>query len=99
MAEGEGSGTEVVAGRGRVIEGVAWAGDLAFAVTALPAALGVAALEDPAIVVCLVLFFWLTAAVYIGATLLVREKPLVYSGSRSEYEFWRRNQRDYWRHS
>lgn len=41
-------------------------------------------------IVSLVLFFWLTAAVYIGATLLVREKPLVYSGRRSEYEFWRR---------
>ena len=45
------------------------------------------------------LFFWLTAAIYIGATLLIREKPLVYSGNRSEYEFWRRNQRDYWRRS
>ena len=50
-------------------------------------------------IICLVLFFWLTAAIYIGATLLIREKPLVYSGNRSEYEFWRRNQRDYWRHS
>ena len=42
---------------GRGIEVVAWAGNLAFAVTALPAALGVEAFEDPAIVVCLVLFF------------------------------------------
>ena len=57
MAEGEESGAEAVAGRGRMIEAVAWAGDLAFAVTAVPAALGVGALEDPAIVVCLVLFF------------------------------------------
>lgn len=50
-------------------------------------------------IISLVLFFWLTAAVYIGATLLIREKPLIYSGRRSEYEFWRRDQRDYWRHS
>ena len=50
-------------------------------------------------VISLVLFFWLTAAVYIAATLLIREKPLVYSGRQSEYEFWRRHGRDYWRHS
>jgi len=50
-------------------------------------------------IISLALFFWLTAAVYIGATLLIREKPLIYSGRRSEYEFWRRDQRDYWRHS
>jgi len=56
MTAGEESGPEVVAGRGRVIEGVAWGGDAVFAATAVPAALGVTALEDPAIVVCLVLF-------------------------------------------
>jgi phage shock protein PspC (stress-responsive transcriptional regulator) len=50
-------------------------------------------------IISLVLFFWLTAAIYIGATLLIREKPLVYSGRQSEYEFWRRHQRDYWRES
>lgn len=50
-------------------------------------------------VISLVLFFWLTAAVYIAATLLIKEKPLVYSGRRSEYEFWRRHQRDYWSES
>ena len=50
-------------------------------------------------IISLVLFFWLTAAIYIGATLLIREKPLVYSGRRSEYEFWRRHQSDYWRES
>lgn len=49
--------------------------------------------------ISLVLFFWLTAAVYIAATLLIKEKPLVYSGRRSEYEFWRRHQRDYWSES
>ena len=49
-------------------------------------------------VVSLLLFTWLTVAIYIAATLLIREKPLVYSGRQSEYEFWRRNRSDYWRH-
>ena len=49
--------------------------------------------------VCLLLFFWPTVAIYIAATLLIREKPLVYAGRESEYEFWRRHSRDYWRHS
>lgn len=48
-------------------------------------------------VICLLAFFWLTAAVYAAATLLIREKPLIYSGRRSEAEFWRRYGRDYWR--
>jgi phage shock protein PspC (stress-responsive transcriptional regulator) len=47
-------------------------------------------------VISLILFFWLTAAVYLGATLLIREKPLIYSGRASEYEFWRRRRSDYW---
>lgn len=50
-------------------------------------------------VISLLLFFWLTAAVYLGATLLIREKPLVYSGRRTENEFWRSYRTDYWRHS
>lgn len=50
-------------------------------------------------VISLMLFFWLTAAIYFGLTLLIREKPLVYSGARSEYEFWRRYRRDEWRRS
>jgi len=50
-------------------------------------------------IICLALFFWLTAAIYVAATLLIREKPLVYSGPRSEYEFWRRHQRDKWSES
>lgn len=50
-------------------------------------------------VICLVLFFWLTVAIYIGATLLIQEKPLIYSGSRPEYEFWRRRGRDHWSRS
>jgi len=45
------------AGRGRVIIWSSWAGNLAFLATAVPATLGVTALEDPAIVVALVLFF------------------------------------------
>lgn len=50
-------------------------------------------------VASLLLFFWLTSLVYIAATLLIREKPLLYSGRESEYEFWRRHHRDYRRHS
>ena len=49
-------------------------------------------------VVSLALFFWLTAAVYLGMTLLVREKPLLYSGTRREHDFWRHHRRDEWRH-
>ena len=48
-------------------------------------------------IISLVLFFWLTAAIYIGATLLIREKPLIYSGRQSEGEFWRRTRRSHWR--
>ena len=48
-------------------------------------------------VVSLFIFFWLTAAIYLGATVLIREKPLVYSGRESEFAFWRRRHRDYWR--
>lgn len=47
-------------------------------------------------VISLLLFFWLTAAVYLGATFLIKEKPLVYSGRRTENEFWRRYNSDYW---
>jgi len=47
-------------------------------------------------VICLVLFFWMTVAIYIAATLIIRDKPLIYSGRRSEYEFWRRTHRDNW---
>ncbi len=50
-------------------------------------------------VIFLVLFFWMTAAIYIAATLLIKEKPLVYSGRRTEYEFWRRTHRDHWSRS
>jgi hypothetical protein len=37
-----------------------------------------------------------TAVTYIGATLLFREKPLIYSGAHREYDFWRcRSRRDF----
>lgn len=49
--------------------------------------------------ISLLLFFWLTTAIYLGATILVREKPLIYSGRETEFEFWRRRHRDHWRHS
>ena len=50
-------------------------------------------------VICLVVFFWPTVLVYIAATLLFREKPLIYSGRQEEYEFWRRERRrDRWSH-
>jgi phage shock protein C len=45
-------------------------------------------------VICLVLLFWPTVIIYIGATLLLREKPLVYCGRHAEYEFWRRRTTD-----
>ena len=48
-------------------------------------------------VISLLVFFWLTVAVYIAATLLIREKPLIYSGMHSEYDFWRRERRRQWR--
>ena len=49
-------------------------------------------------IISLLVFFWLTAAIYIGATLLIREKPLIYSGRQEEAEFWRRCRRDNWSH-
>ena len=51
-------------------------------------------------VILLILFFWPTVLVYFGATLLFREKPLIYSGESDEGQFWRRR-RGYsnWSHS
>lgn len=46
-------------------------------------------------VISLLLFFWPTVLVYLSATLLFREKPLVYSGSCREREFWRCRRQDY----
>ena len=42
------------------------------------------------VIISFLLFSWLTAAIYIGATLLVKEKPLIYSGRETEFDFWRR---------
>jgi phage shock protein C len=50
-------------------------------------------------IISLLLFFWLTAALYLGATVLIKEKPLVYSGDSDESQFWHRYKRDYWRQS
>ncbi len=41
-------------------------------------------------IISLLLFFWLTAAIYLGSTVLIKEKPLVYSGRNAEDDFWRR---------
>ena len=49
-------------------------------------------------IICLFVFFVPTVLVYIAATLLFRERPLIYSGPRREYEFWRRSSaEDHWR--
>ena len=50
-------------------------------------------------VIMLLVFFWLTAAIYMAAALLIREKPLIYSGRKNEQEFWRRYQDDRWSRS
>ena len=39
------------------------------------------------------------ALIYVAATLLIREKPLIYRGREEEFEFWRRRDfRDRRRH-
>lgn len=48
-------------------------------------------------VVSLLVFTWLTALIYVCAIVLIREKPLIYSGRETEYEFWRRRHCDSWR--
>ena len=51
-------------------------------------------------VISLILFFWATALIYLGATLLIKEKPLIYSGRSREYDFWRRcGRHDSWSRS
>lgn len=50
-------------------------------------------------VISLLLFFWLSTAIYVAAVLLIKEKPLVYSGRRTENDFWRAYRRDHWRRS
>jgi len=44
-----------------------------------------------------ILFSWLAVAVYLVAAFVIREKPLIYAGSREEYEFWRRYRDGAWR--
>ena len=41
-------------------------------------------------IICLFVFFLPTVLVYAAATLLFREKPLIYAGRSHESEFWRR---------
>lgn len=48
--------------------------------------------------VCLLVYTGMTALLYVLAALLIREKPLVYSGRDTEYDFWRRHDKR-WRHS
>lgn len=50
-------------------------------------------------VISLLLFFWPSVAVYVAAIFLIKEKPLVYSGRRTENDFWRTYRGDYWRQS
>ncbi|MEQ8208053.1 MAG: PspC domain-containing protein [Woeseia sp.] len=51
-------------------------------------------------VLCLVFFFVPTALIYIAATLLIRQRPLTYSGTRAEHEFWKNHHcNDRWRAS
>jgi phage shock protein C len=49
--------------------------------------------------IALLLFFWPAAIAYLAAALLFRSKPLTWSGSCREYEFWRRRDEQDWRHS
>lgn len=51
------------------------------------------------VAVSLLLFFWPVVLAYLAAVFLLREKPLIYSGRRAEYEFWRHSAcRDRWSH-
>ena len=50
--------------------------------------------------ISLLVFFWPTIISYLGATILIREKPLIYSGRVRAFDFWRRSFRcDHWSHS
>ena len=48
--------------------------------------------------ISLFLFFWPVVIAYLIATLLIRERPLIYSGRDAEYEFWRRSSCNRWSH-
>lgn len=48
----------------------------------------------------LLIFFWVTAIVYLAFALALKEKPLTWSGRCRENEFWRRHRTDdTWSHS
>lgn len=48
-------------------------------------------------VISLLVFTAMTVLLYVLAAILIREKPLVYSGRDTEYDFWRRHD-SHWRH-
>lgn len=59
-----------------------------------PAAVRLAAL------LALWLFFWYAVISYLAAALLLRPKPLIWSGRCPEYDFWRRHRtRGRWSHT
>jgi len=41
------------------------------------------------VALCLIVFFVPTALLYATAALILRDKPLIYSGCDDEHEFWR----------
>ncbi len=41
--------------------------------------------------------FWPLALVYLTAGILLRDRPLMYTGRRSEHEFWRDADEESWR--
>jgi len=47
-------------------------------------------------VIGLLLFFWPSVALYAAAVFLIKEKPLVYSGHRTENDFWRTYRGNHW---
>lgn len=48
-------------------------------------------------VVALLIFTLPTALAYLGATVLIRQRPLIYRGMSPEHEFWRgRARSDHW---
>ncbi len=50
-------------------------------------------------VISLILFFWPTVLAYGVLALLLRDKPLIYAGRRTEFDFWRNYRHDRWSRS
>jgi len=51
-------------------------------------------------VISLLFAFWFTVLIYFAATLLFRERPLIYAGDSRESDFWRTRHSDgNWSHS